>query len=257
MLGKLLKYEIKATYKIFLILSGIMILLGGINRLFIKMKFFQWDGGLVGAVSILQILMIFAIFTVTFVLIIQRYYKNLFKNEGYLSFTLPVKASTHILAKGITAFMWNTVSWLSVIISLFIVTINEDLIEMINQLFIELREPNEYLGNQAGLFIFEVIFIFILSSIVQTLMIYFSISIGQLFNKNKVGMSFVTYFVVYIIQTIITFKSLSIVDFPTESFRIEPFTQLLFPILILVTLVFGILYFLGSTYILKKRLNLQ
>ena len=265
MLGKLLKYEIKATYKIFLILSGIMILLAGINRLFMEMGFFQRAGlnVLSGAVSILYVLMIFAISIVIFVLVIQRYYKNLFKDEGYLSLTLPVKASTHILAKCIIVFMWNVVSCLSIIISLFIIFLNEDVIEMIKQLFIELREPNEYFGNYAGLLIFEVVFLLMLSSIVATLLIYFSISVGQLFNKNRVGMAFVTYFIAYIIQLIVTPISLSKAGFSLEGSSLEPlkslehFAQVMLPVLILVALVFGVLYFLGSAYILKRRLNLQ
>lgn len=265
MLGKLLKYEIKATYKIFLILSGIMILLAGINRLFMEMGFFQRAGlnVLSGVVSILYILMIFATSIVIFVLIAQRYYKNLFKDEGYLSLTLPVKASTHVLAKCIVAFIWNAISYLSAIISFFIIIVNEDTIKMINQLFIELRESNEYLGNQVGLLIFEFVISLILSFTVSALMIYFSISVGQLFNKNRIGMAFVTYFIAYIIQLIVTLISLSKAGFSLEGSSLEPlkslehFAQVMLPVLILVALVFGVLYFLGSAYILKRRLNLQ
>ena len=37
----------------------------------------------------------------TFIVAIQRYYKNLFKSEGYLTLTLPVTHSQHIFTKKI------------------------------------------------------------------------------------------------------------------------------------------------------------
>ena len=48
---------------------------------------------------------------------IQRYYKNLFTDEGYLTNVLPVSATDHILAKMLVFGAWNILNGLSVLAS--------------------------------------------------------------------------------------------------------------------------------------------
>lgn len=73
MLGKLLKYEIKATGRIFLPIYLALILLAGINRIFIAFQFFPQNQALSlisGFVSLLYILLICGMFALTFVVMI-------------------------------------------------------------------------------------------------------------------------------------------------------------------------------------------
>ena len=42
------------------------------------------------------------------ILIMYRYYTNLFTDEGYLTFTLPAKTSSILTAKVINAIIWST-----------------------------------------------------------------------------------------------------------------------------------------------------
>lgn len=54
----------------------------------------------------------------TFVVIVRRWYANLFTDEGYLTLTLPVSARTHVASKTIAGFVWMVVD-LVVLVVLF------------------------------------------------------------------------------------------------------------------------------------------
>lgn len=92
MLGKLTKYEFKATCRFFLPLYGALLLLAAMSRLS------QWimtynEIGLLHYFSniftLVYVLVAVAIFALTLIVMIQRFYKNLLGDEGYLMFTLP------------------------------------------------------------------------------------------------------------------------------------------------------------------------
>ena len=94
MLGKLMKYEIKATGRTLIPLYIALLAFAIINKIFIGTGL---SDKLEGFGSIPFILSIFgygftmaAVFIVTFFVIIQRFYKNLLGDEGYLMNTLPV-----------------------------------------------------------------------------------------------------------------------------------------------------------------------
>jgi hypothetical protein len=46
----------------------------------------------------------------TLIVLIQRFYKNLLGDEGYLMFTLPVQSWSHILSKLAVSMLWTVVS---------------------------------------------------------------------------------------------------------------------------------------------------
>ena len=53
------------------------------------------------------VLIVIAASVMTQVLMIQRYYKNLFTDEGYLTNVLPVSATDHILSKMLVFGAWS------------------------------------------------------------------------------------------------------------------------------------------------------
>ena len=263
MLGKLLKYEIKSTYKIFLLLYGGIIFLAGINKLFSTTGLFDNPNfNFIPIISsILYGLLILATFIVTFIIVIQRYYKNLFSNEGYLSFTLPVKASSHILSKGIIGFMWIFLGAIITLGSLLLLFSSPDLNELIKQGLNFVNNIDEYVGPQGNLLIFEIVLYLIIVPIYQVLMVYASISIGQLFNKNRVGLSFVAYFVlqsIFQIFTIIAIMSGGFSLFFSETDpTMDKIVYSIFPVFLFLLVLFSVLYFFGSKLIIQKKLNLE
>lgn len=95
MLRKLIKYDLKIFQKIMIPLWGVMIILGLIRGI---------QDQLDHASFIKEIVLIFCfIFIVNLIIIIQRFYKSMYGQEGYLTHTLPITANKLILSKVISA----------------------------------------------------------------------------------------------------------------------------------------------------------
>ena len=156
MLGKLIKYENKALSKIIspLCIGVIIVSVFAAVMLKIDLSIKNWLGEgnsvtttLQVATSVLFAFSVIAIASASFValfLLMQRYYKNLFTDEGYLTFTLPVKTNQIIISKAIGAALWSVVSVICVAVAAFIISvfgtgtdfINMSVIRGIGKLFV-------------------------------------------------------------------------------------------------------------------------
>ena len=129
MLKKLLKHEFRATARIFtplfgaaLILSGatwivvrlggILILSGGTGIFSIVPIGSPIFGLFSGILMLLTILALFALMVAAVLVTVQRFYKNLLGDEGYLMFSLPVTPGQHIAAKLIVGATWSMAAML-------------------------------------------------------------------------------------------------------------------------------------------------
>ncbi len=263
MLGKLLKYEIKFTYKTFLALFLSVLALSGINKLFMIIGTYENS-----LFSFLSVLMIFAYviitlssFIISLVIIIQRFYKNLFSNEGYLSFTLPVKPYMHIISKCITAIIWIILNVITIAASLCILFSGDNHITSFFQdIFKYFDFLKLYIGSTTVItFVIEFILIAIMSLIFQTLFIYLSISIGNLFNKHKIFASFSAYIIIFIlIQVVNSFiLSFCLPGYSEQTAEITFLTSNLFPIVIASNIIFSLIFFFLTNFILTRHLNLE
>lgn len=111
MLGKLIKYDLKASAKIFLLLHVIFLLICAAARfLFMdRINFHASAETPIAPITITLVLGTFLITTLslcTNLLITFRFYRNLFSKEGYLSWTLPVSGVTHLWAKIISGYLY-------------------------------------------------------------------------------------------------------------------------------------------------------
>lgn len=121
MLGKLIKYEFKATGRLMLLMYGLLIAMSGMISLGL---FFNLDeilnrfagrfaaGGMILIAFIFLFAVLFAVLTAVvicgmFFYAISRFKNNLLGDEGYLTHTLPVKLRDNILAKGIVSLAWT------------------------------------------------------------------------------------------------------------------------------------------------------
>jgi hypothetical protein len=203
---------------------------------------------------------IIASLSVTFIVMILRFYKNLMSDEGYLMFTLPVKSSHLINSKLIVSLMWNIVSVLVVIASLFILLISPEN-------FANLREAipfyfNLFMMSFEGshlLVIIEFGVMTFISLVQQILLIYVSIAIGNLFSSHRVLGSFASYIAINTItQMVITVLLLIIVRFSSSfSLQMETVPGFFFLFTIAFSSILTALYYIVTNYILSKKLNLE
>ena len=243
MFWNLVRYEFKNVNKWYLALYGAVLALSviiGLQASAIKilpsqdqksiMLVFQAFifGGLIITMSIS-----------TLILIIRRFKGSVYERQGYLTLTLPVSEHQIILAKLLGAFLWSLLSTVVFILSIyiFLVTVDPQIIDvyMIRYFF------GHYLDS-IGLSLISYIF----STVAGILCIYLSISIGQLFNEYRTALAVVAYIV---IQTILGFITLNL--------RIDFDYNWMISFEILKDLILSLVFYLGTYYILKNKVNLQ
>lgn len=110
MLKQLLKYEFKATKRLYFGLYLALALLSVVLGVSFRQENAWADntnfGRLEVILMVLYLSVLFAIAVLCFVSTVQRFYKNLLGREGYLMHTLPVTETQLILSKLITSMVW-------------------------------------------------------------------------------------------------------------------------------------------------------
>ncbi len=280
MLGKLLKYELKSTARYFIPLYIALIALTILNRF--TLYLYTLDSLLLGILETFlmgaYVLTIIGTIVVTFVLIIVRFYKNLLTDEGYLTHTLPVKASCHINCKIISAFIWTILSVVMVVVSFLILFADSNTIPSAFKTIAEFFEEVSELGILPNIIFSIIIFILVMliSLFYNISMTYCSLSIGSLFNKHKILGAIGGYFIIsYTVQIISTIATLLIArflfwdfldisyDISSSSEIVQVFSSLIGPFNSLMiisgvfSLIFSVIFYMLSNYILSKKLNLE
>ncbi len=292
MLKKLLKHELKATARFFLFLYSAVLVLAVINKLFwfigIDNMVFNVVKGLITAAFVISIV---GTILFTFLIIIYRFYKNLLTDEGYLSFTLPVNSTKHIVSKMLVSVLWVILTLVTMIITVLIMGIGTD---FYNSLSMVLELAGEFFRANPELIKFVVLIIIMLIFAMFTgiLMFYTSMAIGHLFSKHRIVASIISFFVIYfIVQAVnsIVLGATMLVSYGSSSLSslgsdpefiftdpnsldlssafiggsglaYENFIDMIFTIIIIaivMQVVFSVVYFSVSRYILNKKLNLD
>lgn len=266
MLGKLLKYEIKATGRIFLPLCLALLVFAVITRIISTVGPEKWAAPAVISMIVYGIIMA-GMFVMTLIMMIQRFYKNLLTDEGYLMLTLPVKPWQHIVSKLLTSMLWMIVSITAALISAMIIALKAgDLTSILSGLVSFHSRIMEDLGAQAFVLLFEMIVVTLLSVASGILLVYAAIALGHLFSKHRVLATFGAFIALSTLsQIFFTLISLS----PIGSYFVHhPFSssslfgvQTGFHLAVISGIIFnGLLsaaYFAITNTILSKRLNLE
>ncbi len=264
MLGKLLKYEWKATARIFVPFYLAIVVFALINRIFISLNVSDgWMAFVAGLSGATYALAIAATLALTLFIIIQRFYKNLLGDEGYLMFTLPVKTWQNITAKLLIAAAWQLISALVVIGSVFLMVAQPGIMVEIRKAFadivIELAKINLSLGAMTAWIVAAIL----VSLFTGILFLYASISIGQLFSRYKLVASFGAFLVLNTVSQIISSLLVGALYLAMPQAFVdnavppaEFFTGLLAGTIVL-NLLMGVAYYIVSERILTKRLNLE
>ena len=262
---KLLKYEWKACARTCLPMYAAVLLLALVNRLTMKDQVQELFHGIPTALmGLLYFGVMVAVFVVTAVILIQRFYKNLLGDEGYLMFTLPVTVSQHIWAKTIIAVAMSVLSVIAAILSIGILGGGVGIIQGAATVMQGLvQRPNEFV---VGL---EIVIWLLILTVVGTLFIYLCMALGHLAKKHRVLMAVVWYFVLStVLQFLFMFFIMGVGNLPLEGFwmalndffrgvGVAGTIHIGMITLCLGTAAVGAVFFLGTRYILKNKLNLE
>ncbi|MDF2510984.1 MAG: hypothetical protein K0S04_850 [Herbinix sp.] len=261
MLGKLLKHEFKATSRLLLPLFLILAVLTIMDRIVLGLNVFEGIFATIsGFITFAYVISIIAVVVVTTVFVIYRFYKNLMTDEGYLMFTLPVKPSELINSKLLVATLWTIVSTIAILLSLIIVFSGTSYFPEIKDGFaLVFEQISLQLGSYANLFYIELFVLIIVSIINNILMVYVSIAIGQLINGHKILGSIGAYIVISVIIQIVSVVALGVFSLILGRTieNVSALPQILFPLVIIGLVVTNILYYWGTNFLFKRKLNLD
>ena len=187
----------------------------------------------------------------TLFLIIKRFKGSVYDRQGYLTLTLPVSEHHIITAKLIGAFIWSLISTAVLALSAVIIvaiTVPEWIPLSYVITFVETHLPQIFLTGIS----------FLLNTISGILCIYLAISIGQLFNEYRTALAIVAYigiqivigFVEVFFNTSTNFYVNSLAGF-NDNFYMGASTS------IIEELIFIAIFYLGTYYILRNKVNLQ
>ena len=225
-------------------------------------------------VSTILALLAFSVFSE--ILIMYRYYTQLFTDEGYLTFTLPVKTSSILNSKLINALIWSVYTVLVVFFCIFLYVIfgtaEEGLIN--SKIFTEIKNALELLTQTYSAwvilkYIVEIVVIFIISLLYGVLSIYLALTIGSIIaKKHKIlaaigiyyGLNTVMSIFVMIVNFIFTFTvANSYQDSYSSNYEIaiDRVFDISFFINAASFLVFSIVAYFVTRHLLKNKLNLS
>ena len=272
MFGKLLKYDFRSMLKQFAFIWPAALALALVNHFTINSfvtSVSDMRQTAAGIAMLVYVAILIAMFVIAVIFIIQRFYKGLLGDEGYLMHTLPVKPWELIASKLLCACVTTFISVIVALVSIMLIIPWdwEDFREIFQGLWYVFTHWNiEVAHGTVGLL--EVCLLAVISYAMAYLQLYLAMSIGHLFNKNRIAWSVVAFIVLNTIVNTLAgillansfdmFQNLigSISNaggFQSTMWAIHATLW----IIMAGELVQAAAYFIGTEYILRKKLNLE
>lgn len=257
MLKKLLKYDLKWSYKALTIFYILSIIFAILTRVFINI-----DGRILFTIigKIMQGITITLLINILINNILRiwgRTIKNFYSDESYLTHTLPIKKETLYLSKILTSIITLTTSFIVIIISLLICYYSKENIEVIKNILNQINITNTTIIISIIIFYLEMLFL-ILTGIT-------AIILGYKQNNNKLVKSLIYGIIIYflmqalilIIIFIVGLFNQQIMDlFKTNNMTPKMLKQILSLSTIIYIIYNIILYIIGNNTF-KKGVNID
>lgn len=274
MLRKLLKHEFRATGRVMLPMIIILLATSVAANLSLRhlMDSRAWFLTMVGGLLMVAfVIAIIGVCVVAFVLMIQRFYKNLLQDEGYVMLTLPVSIHQHLWSKLIVSAVWFAVTVLAVIlaccIAAFDITIIKEILWGLGKIFEELRKVQAYYAINGTAIVVEFIVLSFLSLVSMCLQFYAALAAGHSLPTHKMAWSVVWYFGLQFVFQLAAVCAIQILDqagffewgifHPNIHLDAMAGIHIGMLLITLLTVIHGAIFYGITTFFLKKRLNLE
>ena len=233
----------------------------------------QGNGIAVVISGMVYALLIMALLIVTVVMILQRFYKNLLKGEGYLMHTLPVPTWMLVASKTISSLIWILLSIATLIVSVFVLVLTSMLgngILFVDWGSLPWGEFFKLFQQSAGSVILTIVAAIV--QIVRTiLLVYTAMAIGAAAKRHKVFYSVLAFIVILIVIGIISV--VTNMDLISSSFAVNDANALasveagngqlvagygkLLAGQCITDAIYSVVFFFVTTWFLKNKLNLE
>ena len=263
MLGKLLKYDLKWVYKLIIIFYILAFTFSVIGRAFSTIE----NSLVFNIVSQIAfgtaISMMVSSLINTLMRLWARFVRNIYKDESYLTHTLPVKKQEIFDSKVIAGFISIFTAMVVIIVCLFICYYSEANMEALKAV-LEIA-ASTYNTTVLNLLLLVAIVIFL--EIVYALLIgYVGIILGHKSNKNRMARSIVIGFILYFIFQALTLGLIAFYGLfnpdvmnllnTTDIVNIEAIKSVMYAGIWIYVVYIILLYFLGKRE-LNKGVNVE
>lgn len=264
MFGKLLKYDFRSMWKQFAFIWPAALVLAVVNRFTLNGLDSSSSVGetTAGVAMLVYVAILMAMFIVAVIFTIQRFYKGLLGDEGYLMHTLPVKPWQLVASKLICAVVTTAANVAVAILSmLLIIPWSKEDVQEVLQAFRYLFSHWNIQATEMTVAVLEFALCTLVSLAVGYLHLYLAMALGHLFNKNRAAMSVAAFIALQVIVSIL------------GNMLLPPINELISPLVhnfqglegfhaamwfgIAIELAASAVYFAGTNYILHHRLNLE
>lgn len=289
MLGKLIKYDLLADYKKYVALYISMVATSVLMLFFDKMTSWISNNNFIQLMAAVFALLFIMLAMISGVMLLVfstiRFYKNIVRDEGYLMHTLPVSTWQLIASKFISVYIWFFVTLVVTVICsgiafgepLWLLKIPEGFSDEFKEGF--QWGYNSANGPMADIVVEEdwqffvemlkyYVVIILLSPFMTMSSIYFSFSLGNLFNKSKLAMSVIMYFLLQFAEMILGAFCSGFVtlDFVAEVTKYQDelpmsvmcdFFGKIMTVSTIVSVILSIGFMIAAERIFAKKLNLE
>lgn len=273
MLIKLMKHEFRATGRIMLPLFGLL-LLTALGANFSVGGLLETDNRFLDALGALLVvafaIAMAAVCLMSFALMVQRFYKNLLQDEGYLMMTLPVSVHQHLWSKLIVSTVWFAATIIVVILACCIMAFNIEVIGeiwdallMVGRVILEKNALSEMASG--ALACVEFLLICVCGSFALCLRFYSAMAVGYSFPTHKALYSVVSYIVMDAVSNLLGGFGISLLnDSPLHyallgwgGLSATAALHLSMWFIIILEVIYAAIFYILTVYFLQKRLNLE
>lgn len=272
MLKKLIKHEWRSTYKAGCLLLFMTLVVTFLGWLSFQSPMWQsiddyryeYDFGLLDLLSMVSLLMyafmLAGLGCGIMIYLGVHFYKTMYTDQGYLTHTLPVGRHQLLVSKILVGGIWMLGMSVFIILSAFAVSSSLvgvilpegygaiDFWQAMGELLVEFGEE---LDIDFGYVAVRLIVSGILSAFTSVMILFGSITVGQLFTKVRVLMAIVCYVVVIFLDDIIA--SLINTLLAMSALKLNDIVD----VSTIVQLVMAALLYIASYQIVTKRLNME
>lgn len=273
-MGKYIKYEIKGTYKFILGIVAILIIATTVMQLNVKET--EVQGPMMFFTVVLPGLVMFGSYITAFFYIIGAFRKELYEDRGYLTFSLPLSGNQILGAKTLVAALWFLL--IGALVGIYNIILS--MVLHVDEWAFILKNVIKVLSQiQIG----TIVVVFGLSAITTLIMIYFSIAVSRVTIRNKKvgGLWFILFLVISSVYSYLAMKINTLIPYYIDfaSLKIASYNEITnyhankifgLPFMsgnipgelyvgiaaLLMTILVGTVMFLGTGYLIEKKIDL-
>ncbi len=268
MLGKLIKYDLKYGAKIFIVLHTLLWITAILGRVFFleRIDFHAPVQPLASTLVLffsVFILFFSAVSLATTLLIAARFYKNLFTDEGYLTWTLPASPLQQLWAKLISGAIWYIGDLVLLYSAVYFMLTGPNTQSMYREIAADFTEA---LGMPLPDFFLLMSLLSIVGVAGSIMMLYASIAVAQLFPAHRLLLSVITYFIFYLIAyglsmgALVVFNLLPGLTYTVNAISytttMSTYLKSTISISMVISTVLAVLQYAITHLILTRKLNL-